>query len=131
MILVIALGATFEVWHLAQEDDRRELKTNFDFRVGETIIRLEQRMEAYEQVLRGVRGLFDSSELVRRGEFHVYVESLHLEENYKGIQGVGFSLIVPKSQKDRHVATIRKDGFPGYTLSPKGDRYPYTSIIYL
>ena len=131
MILVVALGATFGVWHLAREDDRREIKTKFDFRVDETISRLEQRMAAYEQVLRGVRGLFVSLKFAKRDEFHAYVESLHLEENYKGIQGVGFSLIVPKSQKDRHVATIRKDGFPGYTLRPKGERNPYTSIIYL
>ena len=69
--------------------------------------------------------------IYKRRSLSASVESLHLEENYKGIQGVGFSLVVPKSLKDLHVATIRNDGFPGYTLHPEGDRDIYTSIIYL
>jgi len=40
-------------------------------------------------------------------------------------------LLIPPEEMQHHLATIRKQGFPEYTLRPAGQRVLYTSIIYL
>lgn len=131
LVLVIALGMTLGLWWDARQDAARELQANFDSRVRETIARIEQRMMAYEQVLYAARGLFEASDSVERVEFSIFAGALHLGQHYPGIQGLGYSLVVPPEQRDRHTGAIRKEGFPEYEIRPSGVRETYTSIIYL
>lgn len=131
VVLGLGLVITYSLWENEQQIIAQDLKLNFDFSVQENISLIKQRMLAYEQVLRGARGLFSASESVGRREFHDYVSALGLEDTYPGIQGVGFSLIVPAAQKESHIESIRGEGFPGYTIKPEGGRETYSSIIYL
>jgi len=131
LVLVCSLLITWLAWHYAVITVNLAKNDYFDFRVREAISHIQQRMQAYQQVLLGVQGLYEASVTVERSEFKTYVEGLHLEDHYPGIQGVGFSLIVPAAAKNTHLAAIRKEGFPGYSIRPEGQRDPYTSIIYL
>ena len=131
LVLGISLSATYAVWHNARQQAEQKLKTDFDFRVRETVARIEQRMATYEQVLRGARGLFAASAQVERDEFRNYVAMLQLEQHYPGIQGLGYSIIVPKADRDRHVKAMRGQGFSGYSIRPEGEREIYTSIVQL
>lgn len=63
--------------------------------------------------------------------FFNYVKSLHLQEKYPGIQGVGFSLWISEKDKASHIEKIRQEGFQDYTIRPEDDRETWTSIIYL
>ncbi|MBF0163970.1 MAG: EAL domain-containing protein [Magnetococcales bacterium] len=131
VVLCIGLGVTYIAQRAATMDAHQELQRELEFRGREITTRITQRMMAYEQVLRGVRGLFVSSEAVTRTEFRDYVAELTLEENYPGIQGVGFSQLIPSAQKTQHIETIRQEGFREYHIRPDGERPLYTSIIYL
>jgi diguanylate cyclase (GGDEF)-like protein/PAS domain S-box-containing protein len=75
--------------------------------------------------------LFAASEKVERAEWATFVEKLDLDQSYRGIQGVGFSLYIPKLKLATHQSEMRKLGFPDYVVKPEGDRDEYTSIIYL
>lgn len=134
-VLVISLTVTYRLWQNERDENIQRLRDDFDFRVRESGERLEQRLITYEQVLRGAQGLFAASDKVERDKFHTFVAMQRLEENYPGIQGVGFSLIVPPDKKEQHIAAIRKGihikGIPAYTIKPDGVRSIYTSIIYL
>jgi diguanylate cyclase (GGDEF)-like protein/PAS domain S-box-containing protein len=81
--------------------------------------------------LRGVQGMFAASASVTRAEFHAYVNTLDLEKNYPGIQGLGFTLFIAKEKKDSHLAAVRRKGFPAYSIRPDGVRDTYTSVLYL
>lgn len=131
LVLIFSLLITGLAWHTATSAVNEAKNDYFDFRVREAITRIMQRMQAYQQVLLGVQGLFEASVSVDRDEFRTYIQGLHLAEHYPGIQGVGFSLIVPSSGKDRHTAAIQKEGFPEYSIRPDGQRDQYTSIVYL
>jgi PAS domain S-box-containing protein len=74
---------------------------------------------------------FDASESVDRKEWRTYIERLNLGRNYPGIQGVGFSRIIKPAELKSHIAAMRAEGFPDYTVRPPGERSLYTSIIYL
>ena len=135
LILLIFLAITYHLWQVELSSNTQRLQDDFDFRVREDRDRIEQRLIAYEYILQGAKGLFAASEKVTRENFHNYVNNLNLEENYPGIQGVGFSLIVPTAEKERHIATVRKEmanmNIPAYSIKPEGRRDLYTSIIYL
>lgn len=131
LVLACALLITWGIWNYAAITVDRTKHDYFDFRVREAIARVLQRIETYQTVLLGVQGLYNSSENVERHEFTTYVEGLHLADHYPGIQGIGFSVIIPAAAKERHIAAVRKEGFPGYTVRPEGRRALYTSIIYL
>lgn len=131
LVLAVSLGITYFLWQDARQNAMQALQADFIFDVQEVQTRIGRRMANYEQVLRGAKGLFAASVNVERDEFHDYVAMLWLAENYPGIQGIGFALIVPQAQKDRHIAAVRKEGFPGYTIHPEGEREIYTSVIYL
>jgi PAS domain S-box-containing protein len=131
LALAASLGITYWTWRGARdvvEDDRR---THFEYSVRDAEARIAQRMLGYEQVLRAAAGLFASSDEVQRREFRDFVASLRLDDRYPGMQGVGWSLIVPASSIDSHTAAVRREGFPDYSVRPAGLRDAYTSIVYL
>lgn len=131
VVLAVGLIVTYQLWKHEQLAVARDLRENFNFLVQEDLTLIKQRMLAYEQVLRGARGLFAASESVERHEFHDYVSALGLEDTYPGIQGLGFSLIVPAARLQTHLESVRREGFPEYTIRPDRERAIYTSIIYL
>jgi diguanylate cyclase (GGDEF)-like protein/PAS domain S-box-containing protein len=128
LMLALALAVTAVLWVKAREDAAEDLRQSFDAGVHETVDRIAQRMATYEQVLRGAQGLFIQPEAVTRQNFRAYIAGLHLEERYPGIQGVALSLIVPPAQLSRHIAAVRAEGLPQYTIHPDGARDIYTSI---
>ena len=130
-VLAIILAITGVLWAHSRGNVERVVRTSFDFEVRDTCNRIEQRIQAYEQVLRAARGLFQSSGDVTRAEFKSFVASLELGAKFPGIQGVGFSRIVPGDQRDAHIAAVRAEGFPEYVIKPAGGREFYTSIVYL
>lgn len=131
LIFVICLLITWQLWRNAKQSAVQELQSNFDFRVHEADSLVKQRMVAYEQVLRGVVALFSSAKSVERGEFHDFVNTLRLEKNFPGIQGVSFAVLVKGNGKSRHITAVRKDGFPEYTIKPEGEREIYAPVIYI
>lgn len=135
LILIASLAITYHLWKIERDANLQRLQRDFEFRVRESTERVEQRLLSYEQILRGARGLFAASVSVERDEFRTYIATQHIDERHPGVQGIGFSLIVPAAQKDSHIAAIRKETFrediPEYRIWPEGQRSIYTSIVYL
>jgi diguanylate cyclase (GGDEF)-like protein/PAS domain S-box-containing protein len=131
--LVLAAGfiATYLVQQAAWTAARQIQQDSFDYQTHEIILRIEQRLATYEQVLHGVKGLFSSSKSVDRDEFRTYVADLDLTHHYPGIQGIGFSLIIPPQEKATHVKAMRQEGFANYTLRPEGERDLYSPTVLL
>lgn len=128
-ILAASLGVTTLLWQHEQRNIAIDQQKSFDFNLREATSSIEQRMAAYEQVLRGVQGLYAASGEVERSEFQVYVDALQLGANYSGIQGVGIIPIVPQAQKNTHIAAMHQQGFFNYTIKPEGRRDIYTPVI--
>lgn len=131
MILAASLGVTFLLWRHEQHNAALDQQKSFDFNLREATSSIEQRMAAYEQVLRGAQGLYAASGEVDRAEFQAYVDALQLGANFSGIQGVGIIPIVPQAHMQAHVGAMRAQGFPGYAIQPEGRRDTYAPIIQL
>jgi diguanylate cyclase (GGDEF)-like protein len=130
-VAAVCLAATAAVWHGARAADERDRAAAFDYQVRELVNSLAMRMQTYLQVLYGVQGLYASSELVDRREFRTYLERQELHQHYMGLQGVGYMQLVAGSQRAAHIAAVRAEGFPDYTISPPGERSWHAPIVYL
>ena len=130
-VLTVGLLLTLAAWWTYQQNRQRGLASEFATHSQAATRLIQLRLGDYEQALLGVRGLFAANGQVSTGAFAAYVASLKLEESYPGVQGIGFSALVPASEKAQHEREVRRQGFPEYRLHPEHNQATYSSIIYL
>ena len=119
LILAVTLGATWFIWDHERSSTRKELHAEFDFALRETVSSIEQRMAAYEQMLRGVQGLLVTTGLHNRTAFHDYVDTLRLDANFSGIQVIGIAPRIALQDRAGHEASMRRSGVASYTIYPE------------
>lgn len=107
LTLAASLCVTYGLWQSARYDAAQNLQTLFDFSADETLGLIERRVAAYKQVLRGVQGLFASSDSVEEDALRRYLTALHLGERYPGILGVGY---VPAAAEMRNQSSHLPNG---------------------
>lgn len=129
LILVITLGVTWLLWEHECQVSRNELRAQFDFALRDTVSRVEQRVAAHEQMLRGVQGLFATTALTDRRAIREYVETLQLDANFSGIQTIGVVELVSAGRKGAHEAAMRRLGYADYAIHPPGERALYGPVI--
>ena len=136
-VLAIGLLLSAAGSHWAAIYLEREAKAKFEIAVADAEDGIERRIQAYADVLHGVRGLFSASESVSRDAFRRYVSSLNLDQRYPGIQLVAFNRRVPFERKRDYEAAVRRDtsvdpnGYPDFAIKPPGDRPEYFVAEYL
>lgn len=131
LVLIASLLITCTVWFVVHGETVKRNRSRFDFRVKIIEAAINQRLQAYELLLRGGVGLFLTSDDVNRQQWHTYVTSLQINHHYPGIQGLGFSRRIAPPEKEAHLQQIRAEGFPDYTIRPEGQRAEYSAIIFL
>lgn len=108
-----------------------EAADRFAFAADQVTIRIEERLDAYALVLRGAAGLFDASDAVTRTEWRDYVRKLRVSDTLERVLGIGFTRLLRPDELESHIAEIRAEGYPDYTVHPPGPRDIYTSIVFL
>ena len=131
IILASSLILTVCAWFISTSYIEKRASDKFAFKAEEIAQAIEDQMLVYEQVLRGGVAFFDSSEFVSREEWKNYVAKLNISKHWPGIQGLGYSVPVKPQELEKHLAAVRAEGFPEFTVKPEGPRELYTSIIYL
>lgn len=116
------------------ETKQKALERNgklFELKATQATQALELRMRDYIQIMVGAKALFVSSDSVTREDWQQYYSTLKIEENYPGIQGIGYSHFVRPDELQSHISRMQQDGLPEYTIRPVGKRPIYSSIIFL
>ncbi|GAB3551382.1 hypothetical protein GCM10027343_35520 [Noviherbaspirillum agri] len=131
LVLLVSLTVVYALWANARYTAHKNLEAEFDFRVRDLAENIIRRMGTYEQVLRATQGMLNGSMTIEREAFAYYAASLRLAERHPGIQGVAITELIPKAQKEAHVRSVQREGFPGYAIWPEGERETYTSITHI
>ena len=131
VVLALALALTLSVWRLTADQVHSAVERRFEARRTELVEAIRQRLAAYEQVLRGGVGLFATFGAVSRDEWARWLAALRVEQNYPGVQGVGYAKWLAPHERAAFVAQVRKEGFSEFAITPPGERPNYTSIVYL
>ena len=93
---------------------------------------VQTKLNTNISLLNSVAGLFNASKSVSREEFAHFFNSLNVDhEVLRGIQGIGFSAVVPGNQVAAFQSQIRSEDQPDFTIHPTGERELTTAIIYL
>lgn len=116
--LVVALALLVTLWLVRHERElqQRDLHRSFDAAVRQAATRVEQRMASYEQMLRGVRGLFDASDEVSERDFSRYVELLQTGADFTGLRTIGYAPL----QQDGSARTRYLVPSSGPQIAPAG-----------
>ena len=129
--LATILAGTWAASFFLHRNSEEQIEQRFLYRAEQERAKILARMQAYEQALRGGAALFDASASVSRQEWHDYISHLQLDKTLPGIQGTGFTLMIPAAHRAEHEKEIRAEGFPDYVIRPAGERPVYSSIVYL
>ena len=128
LILGTMLSVTWLIWDHERQSIQQEMRLQFDFALRETVSRIEQHATTYEQMLRGVQGLFATTRLTNRSALGDYVEMLQLDANFSGIHSLAVIEWVTLPRKSAHLAAMRRLGLADYSIFPEGQRETYAPI---
>jgi len=131
IVLAFSLLVTLIAWGISDNYANKLAEERFEFQIAEAQDIINKRFINYEQVLRGGLGLFKASNNVERDEWKKYITTLEIDKYYPGTLGVGYSKWLSPNQLQSHIQATRQEGFPAYTVRPKGERAEYSSIIFL
>lgn len=123
------LCLTYLTWDHERFIARRALHSQFNFALRETVSRIDQRIQGYEQMLRGVQSVYATTHWRNRAAFHDYVESLQLDANFSGAQAIGVVEWVPAKNRAAHTSAMRAAGFKDYAIDPQGEREAYGPVV--
>ena len=131
VVLACTLLLAFGAWRYAERTVRASEQERFDRVVAMSREAIDRRLDAYVQILMGVRALFAGSASVERPEFKSYVAGLGLDGRYPSIRGLGWIPRVPAASRSQHEATMRRAGLPGYQIHPTGTQAEYYPLTFL
>ena len=131
LVLAGALGVTWLLWQHERQGVVRDQQATLDFVLRGNVSRIQQTMATYQQVLRGVQGLFAASRQVEPDAFRTYIEALRLNADFSGLDDVGIMPLVPQAGRGAHVAAMRQRGWGGYRIWPEGERALYAPLSQL
>jgi diguanylate cyclase (GGDEF)-like protein/PAS domain S-box-containing protein len=127
----MALLLTLLVWGTSSRRSESVAANRFLLQSNEVSSLVTARMVNYEQVLRGLKGLFLASEYVDKEEFSKYHDALNLQQEYPGILGLAFAPKVEPANMASHYGVAGREGIEGYQIRPAGERDIYAPVFYV
>lgn len=122
---------TILTWQFSVQVVNDRAEQRFRNEANEVKSNILKRLEIYKNALESSRGLFLSTKNVDRQAWSVYSQSLNLHDNYPGVQGLGYAVVVEPENVTSFIESVRREGFPDFRLFPEDSRDFYTSIIFL
>ncbi len=131
VVLIVGLAITAVATLYMKSSVEVIAQKDFADLCDEVKAKISERMEDHIRILQSGAAFFNASDLVTRETWRVFTERQMIDKQLPGIQGIGFSLLIPRNELPEHINEIRSQGFSNYTVRPGGDRELYSSIIYL
>ena len=131
IVLFLGLVSTAILTYTIKSENERTSYHNFKLVCIDVRTRISVRLHAHAQLLRSACAFWAASKDVTRSEWHEFFFHSRINYNLPGIQGVGFSVLIPPDKLHEHIQQVRQEGFPEYTVKPIGKRDIYTSIVYI
>jgi len=130
-VAAASLSITALAWRHERASEEAALRASFDFGLRQATSRIEQRMAGFEQMLRGVQGLFVASGPVAHDDFDRYVDALLAGADFSGMQAIAYGPLLSAEDLPAHVLAQRRGGDPSYRLRPPGARGFYVPVTYI
>lgn len=126
----LALALTAFAWHAATTATAARAEERFLFRADVIESGIRERMRNYEDILRGVAGLFESSDSVTREEWHEYMRSIRPDVFEGGLQALGIAVRIQPSGLRSFEGVAHGKRIP-FRVWPSGFRDEYYPIVFV
>jgi len=131
ILMIFVLLVTIYATYYIKTDIDYISKKEFDSACKEIRHKINMQLHAQSQLLRSGAAFFSSTDTITRNEWQTFYKKSEIQLSFPGIQGYGFSLIIPEKKLAQHIQKIRNEGYHDYTVWPVGNRDLYSSIIFL
>lgn len=135
LVALLALGVglllTAAIWDTENERRNARREALLVERASALASQIRQRLVAYEVALRGGASLFAATSNPSRAHWHAYVNSLALDTDYPGVQGVAFAAWLAPDQLPVLEEAVRAEGFRDFRVWPRGPRPGASAIVYI
>ncbi len=131
IVLAVLLMLTFGITYIFYRSAKNKDMIRFNSDVSRIQAAFETRISLYITLLKGGRGFVESVGELNREKFAAYVKSLEIDENYSGIQGIGFTKVILRTEREKIIQQMKFEGYPNFKIFPEGERELYQPIVYL
>ena len=125
--IILTIGATVIFYQSAKSKDGARFKGS----VNRIHFSMENRIGLYVALLKAGRGFIESANNLDRKKYENFIQSLEIEKNYFGAQGIGYSKTVRKDELEKFNALMQSEGFENYKVHPETEKDVFQPVVYL
>ncbi|MGH8436777.1 MAG: CHASE domain-containing protein, partial [Pseudomonas sp.] len=118
-------------WQTLETSNQNEHEQRFSLAVDDIEQSINERMRAYEMVLRGLSGLMVGRDDVSVDDWQRAADQLQLQDRYRGIQAVSWSRYLLAGQLEGFQAQEQGAGRKDFRILPPGERDQYLVVDYI
>ena len=127
-LLILTIGITYLFYQNSINKDT----LRFNNEVDHIQTALDNRIGLYIALLKSGRGYIQSKENVSRPDFAHFVESLELEKNYVGGQGIGYTKLFSSEERESLIVHMREhEGIEDFNIFPNAESDLQQAVIFL
>ena len=127
-VLVCGLLLSFAVYQLAEHDIRSSSEKRLTARTHELNNVIHQRLLGFELSLRSAQAYVGHQDEVTSGAWQYFYQSLHLEESYRGFDGLAYLQRVRGDQLPLWQSRARELRGREFAILPEGERDEYVIL---
>lgn len=125
--IILTIGATFVFYQSAKTKDN----ARFINSVNRIRTSMDNRLGLYIALLKAGRGFIESTKELNREKYTNFVQSLEVEKNYTGVQGIGYTKTVKNSEINSFLEQMKAEGMESFQITPETQNPIRQPIIYL
>jgi hypothetical protein len=129
MILLVGVVLSLATYPVVLSNVERNARGSFEAEVREVSRAIELRLTSYTDLLRGLKGYFESTRGEEADRFSTFVSALDVAVNYPAIRSINFAQQVANRDKAAFEASMRARGNPAFRILPPGERPAYQVLV--
>ena len=130
VLALVLLLTALSAWFVNQLVEKQQ-RTRFLSEVDTVTQRIEQRLASYVSVMRAARSMWTVTGGVSRDDFARYVDTLDVQRDYSGLQGLGFAAYVRADERANFERTMREQGALNFRIWPEQAQRVFVPVTYL
>jgi len=130
-VLLTGIGLTLLAAYYASRTIQLRTRAQFETAALRARTNIRTRFEVYNAVLHGAAGFVAVEKNFTKDRFKHYIERLGIEENYPGVQGIGFAPRVPAPEKQDLIASLSEQGEQHFHIWPETQSADFFPVAYI
>ena len=131
LIVLLSILVTFLAWYYSKYQLNQKLEAKFERNAEQVVSLVKERMSLYENALWSAVAYVDASKTeINHSSWLTYSESLKINENYPGINGIGIIYNIKNEQLESYLNNQKKLR-PNYVIHPFHTESEYWPITYI